>query len=571
MYGLQILDSWLYDDEKPFINIEALDTFAFLRSQMDTGYFEELIRRYLLDNTHGAIVVVKPERGRTARMDKELSEKLQAYKAGLSEEEVEELVRRTHELEAYQSEPSTEEELATIPVLRREDISREIAPIYNEEMEIAGIPTVFHEIGTNGIGYIDLLFDLSGVPEEMLPYVGILQAVLGIIDTENYEYGELFNEINVHTGGIGTSLELYPNVTNVREKEFKATFEIKAKALYDKLPVAFAMMKEILTKSKLSDEKRLKEILAMTSSRLLMRFQSSGHTTAALRAMSYASPSAKLKDMTSGIEFYQKVAAIEKDFDNEKEKLISNLEKLVKMLFRADNMMMSYTAERAGLEGLEAQVADLKSGLFMEDLALNQTPCVIHCEKKNEGFKTASKVQYVARVGNFIDNGASYTGALQILKVIMGYEYLWQNIRVKGGAYGCMSNFNRIGEGFFVSYRDPNLKRTMEIYEGVAEYLRNFTVSDYDMNKYIIGTMSNLDQPMTPAAKGDRSMNLYMNHVSAKMIREERNQVLDATQEDIRELAQVVEAMMKAEQICVIGSEDKIEENSDMFENVTSF
>ncbi|MCB6415479.1 insulinase family protein [Faecalimonas umbilicata] len=571
MYGLQILDSWLYDDEKPFINIEALDTFAFLRSQMDTGYFEELIRRYLLDNTHGAIVVVKPERGRTARMDKELSEKLQAYKAGLSEEEVEELVRRTHELEAYQSEPSTEEELATIPVLRREDISREIAPIYNEEMEIAGIPTVFHEIGTNGIGYIDLLFDLSGVPEEMLPYVGILQAVLGIIDTENYEYGELFNEINVHTGGIGTSLELYPNVTNVREKEFKATFEIKAKALYDKLPVAFAMMKEILTKSKLSDEKRLKEILAMTSSRLLMRFQSSGHTTVALRAMSYASPSAKLKDMTSGIEFYQKVAAIEKDFDNEKEKLISNLEKLVKMLFRADNMMMSYTAERAGLEGLEAQVADLKSGLFMEDLALNQTPCVIHCEKKNEGFKTASKVQYVARVGNFIDNGASYTGALQILKVIMGYEYLWQNIRVKGGAYGCMSNFNRIGEGFFVSYRDPNLKRTMEIYEGVAEYLRNFTVSDYDMNKYIIGTMSNLDQPMTPAAKGDRSMNLYMNHVSAKMIREERNQVLDATQEDIRELAQVVEAMMKAEQICVIGSEDKIEENSDMFENVTSF
>ena len=438
-------------------------------------------------------------------------------------------------------------------------------------MEIAGIPTVFHEIGTNGIGYIDLLFDLSGVPEEMLPYVGILQAVLGIIDTENYEYGELFNEINVHTGGIGTSLELYPNVTNVREKEFKATFEIKAKALYDKLPVAFAMMKEILTKSKLSDEKRLKEILAMTSSRLLMRFQSSGHTTAALRAMSYASPSAKLKDMTSGIEFYQKVAAIEKDFDNEKEKLISNLEKLVKMLFRADNMMMSYTAERAGLEGLEAQVADLKSGLFMEDLALNQTPCVIHCEKKNEGFKTASKVQYVARVGNFIDNGASYTGALQILKVIMGYEYLWQNIRVRGGAYGCMSNFNRIGEGFFVSYRDPNLKRTMEIYEGVAEYLRNFTVSDYDMNKYIIGTMSNLDQPMTPAAKGDRSMNLYMNHVSAKMIREERNQVLDATQEDIRELAQVVEAMMKAEQICVIGSEDKIEENSDMFENVTSF
>lgn len=571
MYGLQIMDSWLYDEEKPFIHIEALNTFAFLRKEIGTGYFEDLIRKYFLENTHGAIVVVKPEKGRTARMDKELEERLQVYKNSLSEEEKEMLVSRTHELEEYQSEPSSEEDLATIPVLKREDISREIAPIYNEEMEIAGVKTIFHEIDTNGIGYVDLLFDLSGVPEEMLPYVGILQAVLGEIDTENYEYGELFNEINVHTGGIGTSLEMYPDVTKVREKEFRATFEIKAKALYSKLPVAFAMMKEILTRSKLGDDKRLREILAMTSSRLLMKFQSSGHTTAALRAMSYASPSAKLKDMTSGIDFYQKVASIEKNFDEEKENLIANLTWLTENLFRRDNMMISYTAEKEGLKEMEELVRDMKAGLFIPAKGEQKTRCIIHCEKKNEGFKTASKVQYVARVGNFLDHGASYTGALQILKVIMGYEYLWQNIRVKGGAYGCMSNFNRIGEGYFVSYRDPNLKRTMEVYEGVADYLRSFTVSDHDMNKYIIGTISNLDQPMTPSAKGDRSLNLYMNHVSADMIREERSQVLDATQDDIRSLARVVEAMMKAEQICVIGSEDKIEESKDMFENVTKF
>lgn len=571
MYGLQIMDSWLYDEEKPFIHIEALNTFAFLREEIGTGYFEDLIRKYFLENTHGAIVVVKPEKGRTARMDKELEERLQVYKNSLSEEEKEMLVSRTHELEEYQSEPSSEEDLATIPVLKREDISREIAPIYNEEMEIAGVKTIFHEIDTNGIGYVDLLFDLSGVPEEMLPYVGILQAVLGEIDTENYEYGELFNEINVHTGGIGTSLELYPDVTKVREKEFRATFEIKAKALYSKLPVAFAMMKEILTRSKLGDDKRLREILAMTSSRLLMKFQSSGHTTAALRAMSYASPSAKLKDMTSGIDFYQKVASIEKNFDEERENLIANITWLTENLFRRDNMMISYTAEKEGLKEMEELVRDMKAGLFIPAKGEQKTRCIIHCEKKNEGFKTASKVQYVARVGNFLDHGASYTGALQILKVIMGYEYLWQNIRVKGGAYGCMSNFNRIGEGYFVSYRDPNLKRTMEVYEGVADYLRSFTVSDHDMNKYIIGTISNLDQPMTPSAKGDRSLNLYMNHVSADMIREERSQVLDATQDDIRSLARVVEAMMKAEQICVIGSEDKIEESKDMFENVTKF
>lgn len=568
MYGLQIFDSWLYDDEKPFIHVEAIETFEFLKKNLENGYFEQLIQKYLLDNTHGAIVVVKPEKGRTARMDKELEEKLRAYKESLSDDAVEKLVRDTKQLEAYQEEPSAPEDLEKIPVLRREDISREIAPIYNEVLMFDETPVIYHEIETNGIGYVDLLFDLSGVSEELLPYAGILQSVLGIIDTNHYEYGELFNEINVHTGGIGTSLELYPNVENVKEKEFKATFEIKAKALYDKLPIAFQMMQEILTESKLGDEKRLKEILAMAKSRLQMRFQSSGHTTAALRALSYASPLSKLKDLTSGIGYYEVVKQIEEHFEEEKESLIHNLQQLTKLLFRPENMMVSYTSAREGLEGLETLVCELKAGLFTE--AAEGQPCVLHCEKKNEGFKTSSKVQYVVRAGNFIDGGASYTGALQILKVILGYDYLWQNVRVKGGAYGCMSNFTRIGDGYFMSYRDPNLEKTNEIYEGVVEYLRQFSVGERDMTKYIIGTISNIDQPMTPATKGDRSMNLYMNHVTAEMIREERSQILDATEEDIRELADVVKAVLASNQICVIGSEEKIEEQKHLFQETKS-
>lgn len=569
MYGLQIMDSWLYDDDKPFIHIEALDTFAFLKKQVGTRYYEDLIQKYLLDNTHGAIVIVKPEKGRTARMDAELDAKLQEYKASLGDEEIREMVSRTKKLEEYQSEPESEEALERIPVLNREDISREIDPIFNEEMNLAGVPVVFHEIETNGIGYVDVMFDLSGVSAEELPYVGILQSVLGIIDTENYGYGELFNEINMHTGGIGTSLELYNDVTNIREKVFKATFEIKGKALYPKLEKTFEMMGEILTASKLNDTKRIKEILAMTKSRLSMKFQSSGHTTAALRALSYASPSAKFKDMTNGIDFYQKIVDLSEHFEEEKESITATLIDLTKKLFRPDNMMISYTASKEGMDGLEKMIANLSERLYKE--VLEETPCIIHCEKKNEGFKTASKVQYVARTGNFIDNGAAYTGALQILKVILSYDYLWQNIRVKGGAYGCMSNFNRIGEGYFVSYRDPNLKRTIEVYEGIVDYLKNFTVSDRDMTKYIIGTISNIDQPMTPATKGERSMNLYMNKISADMIREERSQILDATQDDIRALYRVVEAVLKADQLCVVGSEDKIEENKELFKTVTSF
>ncbi|GKH31786.1 insulinase family protein [Muricomes sp. OA1] len=567
MYGLQMFDSWLYDEEKPFIHMQAIPTFDFLKGQMNTGYFESLIQTYLLDNTHASVVVVKPEKGRTARQDKELADKLQVYKRNLSREEINKLVEDTKSLLAYQEEESPKEDQEKIPVLSPEDISREIAPICNEEKELDGIKMIHHNVETNGIGYITLMFDLSGVPEEKLVYAGLLQAVLGMIDTNHYGYGELFNEINVHTGGIGTSLELYADVTKVKEKEFRATLEMKGKALYPKMDILLAMMREILMESKLDDEKRLKEILAMLKSRMQMSFQSSGHTTAALRALSYDSPLAKFKDDTEGIGFYQAVKEIEENFEEKKAELIRNLKAIAMDIFRADNMMISYTSAEEGLESIKAGIGKIKSGLH-EEPKPEETPCIIHCKKRNEGFKTSSKVQYVARVGNFIDHGADYNGALQILKVILSYDYLWQNVRVKGGAYGCMSSFNRIGEGYFISYRDPNLRKTMETYKGVVNYLRKFTVDERDMNKYIIGTISNIDRPMTPATKGDRSMNLYMNHVSADMIRKERMEILGAQQEDIRALADVVEAVLAADQLCVIGSEEKIEEQKDMFGEV---
>ena len=564
MYGLQLFDSWLYDETKPFIHMQAIPTFEFLKEQVETGYFEELIQEYLLDNTHGSIVIIKPERGRTARMDKELADKLQVYKDSLSKEEIDALVKATKELEEYQEEESAPEDLAKIPVLGREDISREIAPIYNKELETSGVKLVHHEVETNGIGYTALLFDLSGIPEEKLPYISILQSVLGIINTKNYEYSELFNEINVHTGGIGTSLELYTDVTKVKEKEFRATFEIKGKALYPKMNVLFSMMREILMESDLGDEKRLKEILAMLKSRLQMSFLSSGHTTAALRSLSYTSPMAKFKDDTDGIGYYEVVKGLEENFEEKKAELIENLRQIAQQIFRKDNLIISYTSSADGLAPMEEAFAKIADTLHTEEKEA-EIPCEIHCVKRNEGFKTSSKVQYVARTGNFIDRGVEYTGALQILKVILSYDYLWQNVRVKGGAYGCMSSFNRIGEGYLVSYRDPNLEKTMEIYEGVVDYLKNFNVDDRDMNKFIIGTISNIDRPMNPAAKGSRSMNLYMNHVSAEMIREERDQILDAQQSDIRALADVLQALLDAHELCVIGSEEKIEEQKEMF------
>ena len=566
MYGLQMFDSWLYDEESPFIHIEALDTFAFLKEQVGTSYYEELIQKYLLDNTHASIVMICPKKGLTAEADQKLHQKLQDYKAGLSKEEVEKLVQDTKDLRAYQEEPTPPEILEKIPVLKVSDISEDIAPIYNEEQKAGDIPCICHPINTNGIGYLTLIFDLRTLSEEEIPYAGLLQAVLGIIDTEHYEYGKLFNEINRRTGGIETSLEMYTDVTKVKEKEFRPTFEIKTKAMYDQLPFALSMMEEILMRSVLTDEKRIKEILDMLKSRFQMKFLSAGHSSAVLRAMSYSSPLARFKDMTNGIEYYETVSRITEHFEEEKERLMEMLQRISRKVFRKDRMIVSYTGEAQSQEAVLQEIKKFSECLHTEEV--EESSFQLTCVKKNEGFQTSSKVQYVAMAGNFIDAGAQYHGALQILKVIMGYEYLWQNIRVKGGAYGCMSSFNKLGEGYFVSYRDPHLKNTLEIYKGVTEYLRNFDVSDRDMTKFIIGTISNMDQQMTPSIKGYRSMNLYMNHVTEEMIRKERLEVLHATQQDIRNLADIVEKVLQADQICVIGNEDKIEQEKEIFTEV---
>ena len=572
MYGLQIFDSWLYDENTPFLHLEALPVFEFLKNQAGNGYFENLIQTYLLDNTHGSIVTVLPEKGRTARMDQELAEKLEAYRKSLTPEQRKALVQETADLKHYQEAPDDPEAEKKIPILAREDISPEIAPIVNENKTLATraaeVPVMFHEIETNGIGYLSVFFDLSDLSEDLIPYVGILQAVLGVIDTEHYEYGELFNEINVHTGGIETSLEMFTNVERAAEKEFQPVFEIKGKALYPKLSVLTDMMAEILTRSRFEDTKRLKEILSMTKSRLQTRFLSSGHTASALRALSYTSPAAKWKDDTDGIGFYKTVAKLEEHFDTEKDVLVQQLYRLAKEVFRGDNMLVSFTGSAEGEEKAEQGLKGLAEELFSGAKELQETEDKaekIRCRKQNEGFKTSSKVQYVARTGNFLDAGFAYTGALQILKVILSYDYLWQNVRVKGGAYGCMSSFNRVGDSYFVSYRDPSLEKTLAVYDGVPEYLRKFEVSERDMNKYVIGTISNMDRPMTPAVKGERSLNLVMNHISEEMLKKERKQVLEATKEDIQALADLVEAVLEQRQICVIGNEEKIEEQKELF------
>ena len=562
MYGIDVFDTWLYDDTKPFERLKCLDIFDALKKKANTGYFEELIEKYLLSNTHASVVVVNPKRGLAAEKEKALADKLAEYKASLSQEQLEKLVADTKHLKEYQDAEETEEALKTIPLLKREDISRESAKIYNTEKHVDDTLVLHHEIDTNGIGYLELLFDMKYVPEELVPYMGILKSVLGYVDTEHYDYGDLFNEINARSGGILFGISVFTDSKD--NQKFTPMAGIKAKSLYKDIPFVFEMIKEILKTSKLEDEKRLYEIIAKMKSRLQMSLVSSGHTTAAMRALSYFSAGSCFQEKISGVDFYQLVNDIEENFEQRKADVIAKLKELLEFVFRAENLMVSYTSEEKGYEGLEKKIKEFKEILYTGEKqnAASYSSCVV----KNEGFKTAGQVQHVAAAGNFKEAGFEYTGALRILKVMLSYEYLWMNIRVKGGAYGCMSSFRRNGDGFLVSYRDPNLEKTLEVFRKTGDFIRSFDADEREMTKYIIGTISELDVPMTPSTKGNMSLNAWFSKVTEEDMQRERQEILDAQPEDIRKLAGIVDAMMEQNRICVVGSEEKIEQEKKVFE-----
>ena len=563
LYGIQCLDSWLYDDMQPFMHLEASETYRFLKEQVKTDYFEQLIQTYLLDNPHASVVVIEPEKGLNAKKEEQLAKKLAAYKESLSKEEIQQLIADTRHLKQYQEEPSPREELEKIPMLRREDMKREAAPLINQEREVDGVTVIHHSMFSNGIAYLRFLFDIRDFAVEDIPYVGLLKYVLGYVDTEHYGYAELSNEINIHTGGIGCSFGVYPHMSG--EEQMKVMFEVKTKVLMEELPEAGKLITEMIKTSVLSDEKRLLEILGQLKSRLQASLSSVAHSVASMRAMSYFSRAAYYQDAVGGILFEQKIADLAEHFEEKKADLIAKLEELTRRIFTPERMSVSVVCEEKDFETVGREIGQLKEKLYPSEgsTARNLPPLVL--EQKNEGFTDASKVQYVARTGNFKRHGFEYNGALRILKVIMGYDYLWINIRVKGGAYGCMNSYMRNGDTYFVSYRDPNLEKTNEIYDGIPEYLENFTADERDMTKYIIGTISDLDTPLNPNAKGARSMTALLQGITQEDLQRERDEVIGATEKDIRALKDMIASVLEEHNLCVIGNEEKLNEQKELF------
>ena len=567
MYSLQIMDSWLYDEERPLLFVKYDAIFSELRSKLDSGYFEELLRTYILDNSHASVVMLNPEQGLAAKKEQELADKLAAYKASLSKEEIRSLVDACKALKEYQDTPNTEEELRCIPMLSIDDIKKEAEPLVNAESDYKGMHVLHHDIDTSNITYVTLLFDVHHIPAEEVPYLGILAEALAEMDTDKYSYSEITDEINLWTGGITASVS---SGSYGDGGSYRANFILSGKVLSMNLPKLRDLMSEILTHTDFSDDRRLRDILNQLKSRCEMNLMSAGHAASMTRAVACFSQSAWFKELSDGIEFYRFVADILKDYDNKKEELIHMLQHLVRKIFRKEYLLADFTCTQEDLGTAQAAFSVLADSLFADEMTEQERgeKNVGFNPVKREAFTTPGMVQYNAIAGNFKSAGIRYDGAMAVLRNILGTDFLWNEIRVKGGAYGVMCGFPTSGDAFFTSYRDPHLASTFAVYEAVAEYLDQLDLDEREVTQYTIGAFGAADLPLTASGKGSRSLAAWLYGKTYEELQQIRDEMRATSNEKLRGMAEMVRAVNAQGYVCVIGSESKVMEEKDRFDSV---
>lgn len=569
--GLDAFESWLYDDELVQDKFSVQNVYSYLRKGINEnllnpedktkGFFEELIERCILNNNHKAYITGVPSVGLNQKKDVELAQKMSQYKKTLSDTEIEKLIADTAHLKQYQTEPSTPEELATIPLLSIDDINKKVRPVVNTEEEVCGVKTIKHDIFTNGISYLDMYFRIDDLDFEDLSKAELLFELLKYVDTDEHTYNELSTLINLNTGGVVFTLG-----TMYREEGAFTYALCKAKTFDNKVNDGIDLINEVITTSHITDKKRIKEILSEIKAAGKNTLVEGGHVTARGRAGSYVMLTQKIMEALDGVDYYRFIDYVDKNLDDIYDELAQDLTRIYKKIFRKKSLIISYTSKNE-VTALEDGLNRLLPRLSDDDVEDKQFNPVL--EVKNEGFKTASKVQYVATAANFKKAGLEYTGALNVLQIVFSYDYLWINVRVKGGAYGAMCDFTRSGLAFMTSYRDPNLGETYQIYKNAADYVENFECSDRDMVKYIIGTVAKMDAPLTPAMEGVFSFGCYISEITDEERQKSRDEVLSATQEKIRNLAPFVKVLSDSDVICAVGSEDKINESSELFKEIT--
>ncbi len=563
IYGFQSLAGWFFADD-PFLTLEWEKPLAALKKGIDGNYLESVITKYFLNNPHTLELILEPKPGLEKENIAETQEVLKAYQASLTKEQMEELVAETNELIEYQEREDTPEALATIPLLDIDDINPKAEWFAIQETEVAGVPVLHCDQFTNNVVYMNLMFDLRVLPQELIPYASLLSNILSLLNTENYTYGELNKALNINTGMFNVSLPSY--LEDSDDSKLIPKFEVTSKAMGDKVARMFELTGEVLNNTLYCDVERLKTVIDKHQAQLDGSVKRNGYRYASRRQSSYVSNRGMFRELTGGLDYYWFVSDIAKKYDENPEKLCEMLAKVATILFSKQNLIATTTCQNDQMklftEGLTTFVATLPDeAVTLQDWALDPT-------SKNEGILTPSKVQYVIEGADFKTLGYPWDGKLRVLNQILSTDYLQTRIRVMGGAYGGFSIFTPYGIVTFNSYRDPNLEGTLDNYAGIPEYLNGFEADETAMTRYIIGTIAGLDRPLTPSQKGERAVNYYFTKTSQMDLQKDRDAILETSAEDISAYSSMMQDVLNQKAYCVYGNAGKIEKNKDLFKHL---
>lgn len=564
-YGIHALTSWLYGGS-PYDSFEFNTWLKELEQEAKNGLFERMVDEYLIHNTHALVLSLLPQVGLLEKKEKDLAQKLKEYKDSLSKEELNQLIQDTKDLIKRQGEADSPEALKTIPKLSREDIQSHAEEYPLQVIKDNSIEWLFYEGNTSGIGYGAYYFDLSVVPTELLPVAGFLTELLSELATTMYSENELTTAIDFYTGGIFADTVIFQE--SVKNNLYYPKFKISGKALSVYLPKMIHLIQEIMMNSRLEDVHKIKEILLITKADLEMNFHYEPHQVAYKRLQSYVIESAQYSELLEGIDYYDYLVDVLEDLEERLPKFLEDLKEVHHLIFQRGNVVATFTGSKEDFETFKRHSIPVLNELNDENLV--KQPFTKALEIKNEGFKTSQEVQYVAKGYNQTLLDYPLDGKIFFIKTLIRLEYFWDEIRVKGGAYDGMAIVNSLGDVAGVSYRDPNLKETFEIYRKTGEFLKNYYPSSEEFEKTLIGTFSTLDRPLSVAQKGSIAFSRYFTHVTQEKVQRLRDQILQATPEKIRAFAKTMDEIMQQDIHVVIGNGQRIEENKEQFKQIRS-
>ncbi|MDR1957738.1 MAG: insulinase family protein [Planctomycetaceae bacterium] len=565
--NMQILPAWGYG-ANPLLNLQFEPVLAGIRSKVDNGYFEKLIRKHLLDNPSRGLITLVPQPGLEKENAKQLADKLLKVKNSLTEQQLAEIKKKQQVLIESQEAPDRPEDVAKIPTLTRDDLNPKAEVIPFEKTQIGAMPVLNVDVDTNKIAYVDVYFDTARFSPEQVPYLSLLSDLLGRVNTEHYTYAELSSEVDIHTGGISTGLGTYTIVS--KPGNFNAMFSVSTKVMIPQLEKGLELVLEEINHSQFGDIERLKEIVRETRVGYEQAIMAAGRgsTFPQTRARSYFSPIDSFNDKTGGVDYYLFLTKLEKRLETEGEAVAKELQAIAETLFsHGGNGVTVVTLPKEDFEKTKPVFAKFDSEIRPATVQSFPVQSFPVSGILNEGVIIPSRVQYVVKAADYQKSGFRYSGKMLVLAGFLRTSYLWDNIRVLGGAYGGGITITRSGSVALWSYRDPHLQRTVDVFDGAAEYLEKLELSDEELTKAVIATIGGLDKPLTPAMKGGRVAAMYFSGLTQDDYQREWEEVLDTRVGNLREYAKMLRDAMKQNIICVFGNSGKIEEDKTLFQN----